>query len=109
MEKLDEDKEASSAALRNASEAIPEPISSAIEYAGTNEQNPYFLWPSYVVSVTDGWISKGGKGSVVLIGDVVLVFPPHGGRHLVGRDERNLTRNFRGGKQEKRLQIMLGL
>ena len=76
--KLDEDKEDSSAALRNTIEAIPEPINSAIEYAATNEQNPYFLWPSYVVSVTDGWISKGGKGSVVLIGDAAHWFPPHG-------------------------------
>lgn len=43
--KLGEDKEALSAALRNTSEAIPEPVKSAIEHAERSDQNPYFLWP----------------------------------------------------------------
>jgi 2-polyprenyl-6-methoxyphenol hydroxylase-like FAD-dependent oxidoreductase len=74
------DKSALARALRDTSEEIPEPVRSAMEYAEAADKNEFFLWPFYSLSTVDGWISKAGKGRVVLIGDAAHAFPPSGGQ-----------------------------
>ena len=67
-------------ALRNTTETTPDLVRSALEHAEKSEGNPFFLWPFYIISVRDGWISKGGKGRVLLLGDAAHAFPPVGGQ-----------------------------
>lgn len=78
--KLGQDKEGLAKVLRETCEEIPEPVRSAIEYAERSDKNEFFLWPFYVLSMIDGWVSKGRKGRVVLIGDGAHAFPPTGGQ-----------------------------
>jgi 2-polyprenyl-6-methoxyphenol hydroxylase-like FAD-dependent oxidoreductase len=58
---------------------LSESIKSAIGLS-TGETGDLFLWPFYVLSIPTGWISNGGKGRVVILGDAAHAFPPTGGQ-----------------------------
>lgn len=67
--------------LRNGFEdSMPDLVKSAIEFAEKDQHVNVFLWPYYILSTLSGWVSRGGKGRVVLIGDAAHAFSPTGGQ-----------------------------
>jgi 2-polyprenyl-6-methoxyphenol hydroxylase-like FAD-dependent oxidoreductase len=75
---LGSDKEALRETLRDGLGEMPDLAKSAIEFALEEDVN-VFLWPFYVLSNVTNWVSEGGKGRTVLIGDAAHAFPPTGG------------------------------
>jgi len=76
---LQGDKVAILGALRDVEGGIPEPVSSAIDMA-KKDDSELFLWPFYTLSAMGNWVSKAGKGRIVVIGDAAHAFPPTGGQ-----------------------------